>query len=524
MRSFMEEVYKNLSVLNYWGDRYESANTTVFEASEIWLDQASGKTSTKHQIIRVSGLEDWLAKRTATSGSKRLILVARFAWLEIDLKKKCINLPKAEQDRLTEAFGLQLAYAYATSCINGVTALPRRSTPWVESQAYAFNYVPKLVAIWSQTAFRPPYARESLTQGIILTTNDYRKALEIPLEKATWKYGVCAHAMFLPFCISLSFGGQMELKHHEIKTSLQKIEQVTGYHDFHSREHGEPDEMDEIGVAKKVGDVEKNDKAESTKSSKGKSKGAVTATDDYGLHSRVANGHATKLASVVRRTKMVERLLKFVLENLDEEEKRTSRAAPLSANDEAHAAQAVADGRALLRHNISVAEERLAMQVVDMDYTMRRLEIQIEALFHLITWHDSQWNLMLAEASYRDASSMKTLAVVTMLFLPGSFVSSLFSTDLFDWDARDLMSSDITIKNTPQMKLYWAITMPLTIGTFVAYFFWLNFQKRERVRKFGSAVPQPPGSANNMLNLGPSITPDLRRRLTRMHSTSSSFR
>ena len=89
-----------------------------------------------------------------------------------------------------------------------------------------------------------------------------------------------------------------------------------------------------------------------------------------------------------------------------------------------------------------------------------------------------------AEFSYRDAASMKTLAVVTMFFLPGSFVSALFSTDLFAWDAVDQRSSDISVPTTPQMTLYWALTIPLTVMTFVLYFLWLWYQKKERKRRF----------------------------------------
>jgi hypothetical protein len=99
----------------------------------------------------------------------------------------------------------------------------------------------------------------------------------------------------------------------------------------------------------------------------------------------------------------------------------------------------------------------------------------------------ANFNLELAQStaqiaffSYRDAASMKTLAVVTMFFLPGSFISALFSTNCFEWNSVDLRSSTIGVKTTPQMSLYWAITIPLTVVTFVLYFLWLALQKRER--------------------------------------------
>lgn len=88
----------------------------------------------------------------------------------------------------------------------------------------------------------------------------------------------------------------------------------------------------------------------------------------------------------------------------------------------------------------------------------------------------------IAHSTYRDAASVKTLAVVTMFFLPGSFVSALFSTPLFSWDDVDPSSGSISVPMTPQLRLYWAITIPLTVLTFVLYFSWLLYQDRQRER------------------------------------------
>lgn len=83
----------------------------------------------------------------------------------------------------------------------------------------------------------------------------------------------------------------------------------------------------------------------------------------------------------------------------------------------------------------------------------------------------------------RDAASMKTLAYVTMFFLPGSFISALFSTPLFTWDNVDVTDeSTIGVGTTPQFRLYWAVTVPLTVVTFLLYFLWLWWQHHQRKR------------------------------------------
>jgi Mg2+ and Co2+ transporter CorA len=60
----------------------------------------------------------------------------------------------------------------------------------------------------------------------------------------------------------------------------------------------------------------------------------------------------------------------------------------------------------------------------------------------MITQRDGSLNIALARdsrtlaaASKRDSSSMKTLAAMTALFLPGTFVASFFAMPVFNWAA-----------------------------------------------------------------------------------------
>ena len=68
---------------------------------------------------------------------------------------------------------------------------------------------------------------------------------------------------------------------------------------------------------------------------------------------------------------------------------------------------------------------------------------------------------------------MKTLAVVTVTFLPGTFVSALFAIPVFDWDAgtnQSIVSS--------RLWMYWAVTIPLTILTIVPWLLWTRSANR----------------------------------------------
>ncbi|KAL9620361.1 MAG: hypothetical protein Q9160_005061 [Pyrenula sp. 1 TL-2023] len=70
-----------------------------------------------------------------------------------------------------------------------------------------------------------------------------------------------------------------------------------------------------------------------------------------------------------------------------------------------------------------------------------------------------------ATASQRDSSSMKALAAVTVLFLPGKSIASLFSMSMFDWkDEQQIVSKKFWI--------YWIITIPLTLLTVTSWLIW----------------------------------------------------
>lgn len=92
---------------------------------------------------------------------------------------------------------------------------------------------------------------------------------------------------------------------------------------------------------------------------------------------------------------------------------------------------------------------------------------------------DNNLNARMAVASSRDSSSMKALAVITAVFLPGEFMSSLFGMGLFDWQSDGSSGDD---DNDPVVGydfwVYWAITIPLTILILVLWRAWWVGQDR----------------------------------------------
>ncbi|CAA7270080.1 unnamed protein product [Cyclocybe aegerita] len=110
------------------------------------------------------------------------------------------------------------------------------------------------------------------------------------------------------------------------------------------------------------------------------------------------------------------------------------------------------------------------------NYT-ERTSIRINLCFNLATQADSRTNLDIARSTgrisfsaQRDSSSMITIAAVTMFFLPGSFVSALFSMVFFNSESKEDGQLRLTV--APQWWLFPAIAIPLTILVFIVWVVW----------------------------------------------------
>jgi hypothetical protein len=88
-------------------------------------------------------------------------------------------------------------------------------------------------------------------------------------------------------------------------------------------------------------------------------------------------------------------------------------------------------------------------------------------------------NAKIAAASSRDSAAMKTLAFLTTLFLPGTFIATIFSTGMFDWkvgsDDKDSGDSRVVSK---LFWVYWAFTVPLTTLVGVGWRVWWSWEKK----------------------------------------------
>lgn len=73
----------------------------------------------------------------------------------------------------------------------------------------------------------------------------------------------------------------------------------------------------------------------------------------------------------------------------------------------------------------------------------------------------------------RDSTSMKTIAFVTLLFLPMSTVATVFGTQFVSLD--DLNRVTISI----DFWLLWVFAVPITVVTWIAWRLWYTKQKEK---------------------------------------------
>lgn len=83
----------------------------------------------------------------------------------------------------------------------------------------------------------------------------------------------------------------------------------------------------------------------------------------------------------------------------------------------------------------------------------------------------------MAEETRQDSAAMKTIATMTLVFLPGTAVASFFSMNgMFNWSpaAGESIAS-------PYLYVFFAVTVPLTLLVYSLWLWW--FARLEKAHK-----------------------------------------
>ncbi|KAK8012559.1 hypothetical protein PG991_009934 [Apiospora marii] len=142
-----------------------------------------------------------------------------------------------------------------------------------------------------------------------------------------------------------------------------------------------------------------------------------------------------------------------------------------------------------LVHQGTQIQARLQQLLLEYDEKIRQSSLIIDGMnfatqveWNYIARKDIKTNLEIAEstmnttnltvdiskAAQRDSSHMRSIAVLTMAFLPGTFVATVFSMTFFDWqgDTESMLS--------PYIWIFVAVTFVLTALTMAIWRFWVS--------------------------------------------------
>ncbi|OAQ70216.1 Magnesium transport protein CorA, transmembrane region [Pochonia chlamydosporia 170] len=114
--------------------------------------------------------------------------------------------------------------------------------------------------------------------------------------------------------------------------------------------------------------------------------------------------------------------------------------------------------------------------------TLERLKVQREALYNIMSQREARLNLeiageqrRIAHASKRDSTAMKTISLMGTLFLPGTYLASVFSMTFFNFqETAKPVSVDLWI--------YFAVTVPIT-AAIVGIWVWFDRRREAQYAK-----------------------------------------
>ncbi|KAG2416187.1 hypothetical protein HFD88_007380 [Aspergillus terreus] len=119
------------------------------------------------------------------------------------------------------------------------------------------------------------------------------------------------------------------------------------------------------------------------------------------------------------------------------------------------------DGTRRLAETIPMLKRQMDAYEAYLRYLGNRAEKLSSVLIALLGHADAEINLEMAVSMKKDSVSMKTVAIMTMAFLPATFFAALFAVPSLQWDHEDVIQSNFWV--------YWAFTLPTTAAVFLIW-------------------------------------------------------
>lgn len=125
-----------------------------------------------------------------------------------------------------------------------------------------------------------------------------------------------------------------------------------------------------------------------------------------------------------------------------------------------------------LRKLLTHTEVGTKFELHHREQMLRRVDIQLQVLYNVM-------QSRIADETLRDSSAMKSIAVLTMVFLPSTALATIFSMSSFFSQSPN----DAHIVVSSKFWIFWAIAAPITLLVLICYFIWV--QRRELYELLG---------------------------------------
>ncbi|CAN9241564.1 unnamed protein product [Alternaria alternata] len=125
------------------------------------------------------------------------------------------------------------------------------------------------------------------------------------------------------------------------------------------------------------------------------------------------------------------------------------------------------DAVSKVRTHIAFQAGMLRNMLLRSQSNKERLQNEIALAYNMIAQRDSQVMTGLGEAARRDSGAMRTIAVVTMAFLPPTFLSAIFSMSFFNYTPEQ-GSAGWSVSG--KFWVYWVCAVPLTCITLMIWY------------------------------------------------------
>ncbi|ETS88087.1 hypothetical protein PFICI_01915 [Pestalotiopsis fici W106-1] len=115
---------------------------------------------------------------------------------------------------------------------------------------------------------------------------------------------------------------------------------------------------------------------------------------------------------------------------------------------------------------------RIRALIEEYDDKIRDCTMRIDGMAMATQWAQGETNLEIAKATSRDSRHMRSIALVTMVFLPGTFFAGMFSMTFFNWsnDGGEPIVSEY-------FWVYVVVTVACTLLT-VGLWYYFNISRR----------------------------------------------